>query len=215
MTRAALLFLATPIAITGSLQPITTTSPTAKAVVSPIEYRIAPESRFDVVTGKAGLFGAFGHKHRIRANEFHGTIVYDPDNIPASSIEIALSTARLVVIPEGADEKDAPRVEQAMRESVLPPSQYPTIEFKSRIITAIDGGVQVVGGLAIAQRTRPVAVDVTIAQRGDTLTATGTFSVKQTDFGIKPYSAAGGTIKVADEVTFDFEAVAIRVVDAE
>ncbi len=67
----------------------------------------------------------------------------------------------------------------------------------------------------IAQQTRPVAVDVTIAQRSDRLTATGTFSVKQTDFGMKPYSAAGGTIKVADEVTFDFEAIAIRVVDAE
>jgi hypothetical protein len=114
-----------------------------------------------------------------------------------------------------ADEKDAPKVEQAMRESVLPPSRYPTIEFVSRIVTAIDGGVQVVGDLVIAQRTRPVAVNVTIARRGDTLTATGTFSVKQTDFGMKPYSAAGGTIKVADEVTFDFEAIAIRVVDAE
>ncbi len=114
-----------------------------------------------------------------------------------------------------ADEKDAPKVEQAMRESVLPPSRYPTIEFVSRIVTAIDGGVQVVGDLVIAQQTRPVAVDVTIAQRSDRLTATGTFSVKQTDFGMKPYSAAGGTIKVADEVTFDFEAIAIRVVDAE
>lgn len=215
MLRVALLFLAIPVAIAGSFQPTTTTIPSTDAVVSPIAYRIASESRFDVVTGKAGLFGAFGHVHRIRATEFDGTIVYDPDNIPASSIEIALQTAGLIVVPEGADEKDAPKVEQAMRESVLPPSQYRTIEFVSRIVTAIDGGVQVVGTLAIAQRTRPIAVDVTIAQRGDTLTAIGTFSVNQTDFGIKPYSAAGGTIKVADGVTFDFEAVAIRIVEAE
>jgi len=212
--RTAILFLATPFAITGSFQPTTTIDSTAD-VLAPIAYRIAPQSRFDLVTGKAGLFGAFGHMHRIRATEFDGTILYDPDNIPASSIEVTFPTAGLSVIPEGADEKDAPKVEHAMRESVLPPSEYPTIEFVSRIVTAIDGGVQVVGGLAIAKRTRPVAVDVTIAQRGDTLTATGTFSVKQTDFGIKPYSAAGGTIKVADEITFDFEAIAIRVVDAE
>ena len=210
MTRATLLFLATPIAIAGSPQPTTTTTdPTADAVASPIAYRITADSRFDVVTGKAGLFGAFGHKHRIRATEFEGTIVYDPDNIPSSSIEIAFPTAGLVVVQKGADVKDAPKVELAMRESVLPPGKYPTIEFKSRIVIPIDGGVQVVGGLMIGKRTRPIAVDVTIARQGDTLTVTGAFSVKQTDFGI------GGTIKVADEITFDFEAVAIRVVDTE
>jgi len=213
--RAALLFLAIPLAISGNLEPTTTEYSALESVASPIAYRIAPDSRFDVVTGKAGLFGAFGHKHRIRATEFDGTIVYDLDNAFGSSIEIVLQTASLVVVPEGADEKDAPKVERAMRESVLPPDQYPTIEFGSRIVTAIDDGVQVVGDLVIAERARPVAVDVTVAQSGDTLTATGTFSVKQTDFGIKPYSAAGGTIKVADEVTFDFEAVAIRVVEAE
>lgn len=213
--RAALLLLATPLAISGNLEPDITRHSTLESVASAGAYRIAPNSRFDVITGKAGLLGAFGHAHRIRATEFEGTIVYDPENAFASSIEIVLQTAGLVVVPEGADEKDAPKVERAMRESVLPPDQYPTITFGSRIVTALDDGVQVVGDLTIAERARPVAVDVTIAQRGDTLTATGTFSVKQTDFGIKPYSAAGGTIKVADEITFDFEAVAIRVVEAE
>ena len=213
--RVAPLLLAIPLAIAGTLEPIITRQYTLEPVALRIMYRIAPDSRFDVVTGKAGLFGAFGHKHRIRATEFDGTIVYDPDNAFRSSIEIVLETAGLVVVPQGADEKDAPKVERAMRESVLPPEEYPTIEFGSRLVTAIDDGVQVVGDLTIAERARPVAVDVTIAQRGDTLTATGTFSVKQTDFGIKPYSAAGGTIKVADEVTFDFEAFAIRVVEVE
>jgi polyisoprenoid-binding protein YceI len=213
--RAALLFLPMPLAIAGNLEPTTTRHFTLEPVALPIVYRIAPDSRFDVVTGKAGLFGAFGHKHRIRATEFDGTIVYDPDNAFGSSIEIVLQTAGLIVVPEGADEKDAPKVERTMRESVLPPSEYPTIEFESRIVTAIDDGVQVVGDLTIAERARPVAVDVTITQGGDTLTATGTFSVKQTDFGIEPYSAAGGTIKVADEVIFDIEAVAIRIVDSE
>lgn len=213
--RSALLFLAIPLAISGNLEPTFTRHSRLESVAVPSAYRIAPESRFDVVTGKAGLFGAFGHTHRIRATEFDGTVVYDADNAFGSSIELILQTAGLIVVPEGADEKDAPKVERAMRESVLPPNRYPTIEFSSRIVTALDKGVQVVGDLTIAERTRPVAVDITIAQRGDTLAAIGTFSVKQTDFGIKPYSAAGGTIKVADEVTFDFEAVAIRVVEAE
>jgi len=35
--------------------------------------------------------------------------------------------------------------------------------------------------------------------------------VKQTDFGIKPYRGGpSGVVKVADRVTFDFEAVGVR-----
>ena len=39
----------------------------------------------------------------------------------------------------------------------------------------------------------------------------GGFTFKQTSFGIKPYSAGLGSIKVKDEVSFTFEAVATEV----
>jgi hypothetical protein len=55
----------------------------------------------------------------------------------------------------------------------------------------------------------PVTADVSIG--ADTIRATGTFTAKQTDFGIKPFSGGpGGTVKVADRVTFCFELVAVR-----
>jgi hypothetical protein len=35
--------------------------------------------------------------------------------------------------------------------------------------------------------------------------------VNQTDFGIQPYRGGpGGSVRVADKVTFDFDAVAVR-----
>jgi hypothetical protein len=43
------------------------------------------------------------------------------------------------------------------------------------------------------------------------LIATGAFSIDQTDWGIEPYSAALGTIKVADEVTFELRVVGVPV----
>jgi len=55
----------------------------------------------------------------------------------------------------------------------------------------------------------PIDVDVRIGL--DTLEAASTFAVKQTDFGIKPYRGGpGGTVKVADRVTFDIRVVAVR-----
>jgi len=56
-------------------------------------------------------------------------------------------------------------------------------------------------------QARPVPVGATVQVGPDTLRARGTFSVKQTDFGIKP---VGGAVKVADRVTFDFDAVGVR-----
>jgi hypothetical protein len=56
-----------------------------------------------------------------------------------------------------------------------------------------------------------VPIDVHVELGLDTLRAKGSFSINQTDFGIKPYSGGpAGTVKVADRVTFDLDAAAAR-----
>ncbi len=60
-------------------------------------------------------------------------------------------------------------------------------------------------------RTRPVSVDLLLRVTADTLRAEGSFVVKQTDFGIKPFSKALGMVKVKDEVRFELRVVAVRV----
>ena len=42
------------------------------------------------------------------------------------------------------------------------------------------------------------------------LQAEGQFALRQTDYGIKPVTVAGGTIKVKDELKFSFNIVANR-----
>ena len=177
---------------------------------APLTYRLSPQSRLDVLTGKAGVFGGFGHDHRIRARSFSGSIAYDPANVAASSVEITVQTSSLRVLPIGADRKDAPRIEEAMREDVLQVDRWPTIAFRSRSVAPIEGGVRVTGDLTLAGQTHPVTVDMQLRAGGQRLLANGRFSIRQTDWGIEPYSAALGTIKVANEVTFDLRAVAVR-----
>ena len=176
----------------------------------PAVYEIAPSSRFDVETGKAGLLGTFGHSHVIRAGVVDGSITWDPERVAASRIELAVPVDGLRVVRRGADRDDWPDVENAMRTEVLHPSRFPEVTFRSRLVTRIRDGVHVVGDLTMEGRSRPVAVDVTLETSGDTLRASGAFSVKQTDFGIRPYRAAGGTIRVADHVRFDFAAIGVR-----
>jgi polyisoprenoid-binding protein YceI len=57
------------------------------------------------------------------------------------------------------------------------------------------------GQLSLHGHTRPVVVKVS-GQQGH---YKGSTSLKQTDFGITPISIAGGTVKVKDEITIDFD----------
>jgi polyisoprenoid-binding protein YceI len=56
--------------------------------------------------------------------------------------------------------------------------------------------------------TKRIAVPVAATVTPQQIRAAGKYALKQTDFGIKPYSAAGGTIKVKDEVVLSFDIVA-------
>ena len=77
------------------------------------------------------------------------------------------------------------------------------IEFRSTTVAAgADGhSFDVQGELELFGRSRPITF--TLDLDGDRLT--GTATVKQTDWGRKPYSTLFGTLKVADEVRVEIE----------
>jgi polyisoprenoid-binding protein YceI len=60
------------------------------------------------------------------------------------------------------------------------------------------------GELTLHGVTKVFTVPVRLEAHGDTLSATGKMVVKQTDFGIEPTSAAGGLVRVEDEVVLTF-----------
>lgn len=181
-------------------------SPSCDSVV----YILSPASRFEVKTGKAGLLGFAGHEHVIRARVFAGRVVYCPDAPASSRVEIAVATDSLEVLTP-PDTGEIRRVTEAMRTEVLDVQHYHEISFVSRSATPTEGGFSIVGELTMAGRTREVLADVNVEIRPDTLRAAATFAVKQTDFGIRPYRGGpAGTVRVADRVTFEIEAVAIR-----
>jgi polyisoprenoid-binding protein YceI len=61
----------------------------------------------------------------------------------------------------------------------------------------------VTGELELAGASHPIAFDLQLANDGR---LTGRASVKQSDWGMKPYSVLFGTLKVADEVQVTIDA---------
>jgi polyisoprenoid-binding protein YceI len=64
------------------------------------------------------------------------------------------------------------------------------------------------GKLTLHGQTQPQQIAAQVLVSGDQMSASGEFSVRQSSFGIKPVSVAGGTMKIKDDVkvTFDFVA---------
>ncbi len=169
-------------------------------------YQVDPGSRLVVETGKAGLFGFAGHTHVIQAHAVKGELVYRPGRA-ASSLRLTLPTDSLEVLTP-PDTEEIRKVTESMRTDVLHVDRYPEMRFAADSLDARAGRMSFPLYVTIAGTTRrvPVTAEVTIAP--DSMRAAGTFSVKQTDFGIEPYSGGpGGTVKVADKVTFCFDLV--------
>ena len=175
-----------------------------------VVYVLSQASRLEVKTGKSGLLGFAGHSHRVRARAFSGRIVFYPSAPADSRVEVSVPTDSLEVLTP-PDTAEIRKVTEAMRAEVLHVDQYPLITFVSTEVTPTAEGFRVEGQLTMAGQTRDVDADLAVAVGPDTLRANGSFSLKQTDFGIKPYRGGpANTVRVADRVTLTVEAVAIR-----
>ena len=179
-------------------------------------YQVDPaKSRVTIAVGKSGAFSFLGHKHEVSGPIESGSVDVDPGNLSGSRVSLAIATSSLKV--SGADEppEDRPKVQEAMEsEQVLSVARYPRITFES---TGVTGGrpgtptldVVVAGRLTIRDVTRPVSVPVHVQLGDHSLNASGRFSVRQTEFGIKPISVSG-VVAVKDRLDITFSVAAQR-----
>jgi len=175
-----------------------------------VVYLLSPASRFEVQTGKAGLFGFAGHEHTIRARAFTGRIVYRPDSIGASHVEITVRSDSLEVLTP-PDTEEIRKVTAAMRTETLDVTTYPEIRLVSRRIQGNAQRLEMTAAITLKGQTRDVPLIVELHIGPDTLRAVSSFAIKQTDFGIRPFRGGpAGTVRVADRVAFTITAVAIR-----
>ncbi len=166
-------------------------------------------SRLQVKTYKGGLLSGLGHSHVVRATDFDGVIRFDPKDPKKSSIDVSVPVKKLELADEVSD-SDRKKILSNMHKYVLKTERAKkneTIRFVSTKFDPVEDGFEVTGNLTLAGVTKPVKVEMRV-RRGRTSIKTSTkFDIKQTDFGIKPFSAALGTIRVANRVSFDIDLV--------
>ncbi len=173
----------------------------------------AARSELVVKTHAAGIGKGFAHDHVVRATEVAGTAELDPSSpeslqasltVKAASLEVdEPSVRRRHAETSQLDDKDRQSVKESMLgEKQLDARRFPVITFTSTRARREGGQLLLDGKLTLHGQTRELTVPVKLAQRDGRTTAESRFSVRTSDYGIKPYSAALGTIKNGDEVDF-------------
>jgi polyisoprenoid-binding protein YceI len=170
-------------------------------------YRLGPaDGTLSVRTKRTGAAAKAGHNLLLHVTAWEATLAIAAD--PAeSSLELTADGASLRVIEgtggmQALGDDDKANIEQTIDDEVL---KAQSVTFRSRVVqSAADGaGLAVQGDLSLLGATRPLAFDVAVSADG-ALTCVAV--VKQTDWGMKPYSALFGTLKVVDEVEVSLDA---------
>ncbi|NKZ07740.1 YceI family protein [Actinomadura latina] len=164
-------------------------------------FELGPDDgRLLVRTGRSGLGRRAGHDLTIEATRWSAR-VEAREPLDASSAEVTVEVDALEVregtggaLPLSAG--DRADITKNLRK-VLDTARYPQITFVSTAVG--DDGIE--GDLTIMGRTKPVRIGAT--RDGDRVR--GTVTVTQSRWGIKPYSAFFGALRLADDVEVEFD----------
>ena len=167
------------------------------------------DSLLQVTTGTEGLLAGLAHDHTIVAESFAGQVEYDPAAPSNMRIDVALKSASLKVIDRDVDESTRNQIQANMVE-MLQPQVHPTMRFVSNQVKVVEGGLEASGVMTICGQQKPLTIALKVVKSGAGHRVTTEFSLNHSDFGLEPYSAALGTIRVADALTFTIDAQLVR-----
>jgi polyisoprenoid-binding protein YceI len=182
--------------------------------LAPVKFVIdTAVSRFTVQAFATGLLSVFGHNPTIAIRDYEGEIQFVPETYEKALVRVTVRTSTMEVLDEMKND-DRKKLEQLMYEDVLDVKQFPTAVYESKEITVQKLGdllqARVSGELEFHGVTLTHSVDARVTDMGAMLRISGDFSLRLSDYGIKPVSFAAGALRLKDELKFKFELVARR-----
>ncbi|MEV2271510.1 YceI family protein [Nonomuraea africana] len=170
-------------------------------------YTLGPDSgRLLVNTTRTGLGAKAGHDLTIGVTRWRGEATIDPADLANCSVTVEVDAESLEVQKATGGVKpltssDREEIEKIVREKILHTERYPTISFRSSRVEGTAESFRVEGDLTMVGVTQPVAIQGSLAEGR----VHGSAAIVQSRWGIRPYSALFGALKVSDEVEVQFD----------
>lgn len=161
-----------------------------------------------VKTGVAGPAAKMGHRLTIAMTSWNVTVRWDDDEPVEADLTIDVDSLKVLGGEGGVKGLSGPEKTLAQSNALksLGAKRFPHIRFRTEEIAKVDDGYRLTGTLEIHGTTRERVVDLRVDDLGDTWRMSCDAEVRQSEFGVKPYSMMMGAMKVADEVTVSFSA---------
>lgn len=182
-------------------------------------YEIVPsESLVLLKVGRAGSMAKLGHDHAIASVDLVGLVALHTDH-GESSASIAMPLKNLIVdspayrkrlgLDSEPSEEDIAGTYSNMQK-MLDADTWPWVLLEVQLVDATANPSLANVSITLHGVTRSLTVPMALTTNGERVSVDGQFSVTQSDFGIVPFSALGGLMRVADEIDIQFEVVAKR-----
>jgi polyisoprenoid-binding protein YceI len=171
---------------------------------------------FRVSIAKEGLLGALGHDHVLDVRDARAEIAIAG---ASSSVKLEINAAGLEIdaaeallsegIKKPVPEDERSKIRANMRGAKgLDVRAHPLIRFESTSIEEtpmLKGTWMVSGTFDLHGSTGALEFPVTLTERPGGWWASGYVRLRPSDYGVKPFSAMGGLIRVADEALVKFD----------
>ena len=161
-----------------------------------------------------------GHNHVLSTDQLSGTVVIHPQleqsqlvlDLPVNGFKVDEPAARAqegedfsAEVPPAA--RDATRI-HLLREEVLDGVKFPVINLRAVGVSGTHHQPVVTVSITLKDTAQRIDVPVNVSYRDREISVTGEFALKQTDFGMTPFSVGMGALQVRDELRIRFAIVA-------
>jgi polyisoprenoid-binding protein YceI len=172
----------------------------------------AKASRFTVQAFASGILSAMGHNPKIGIGKFSGEVDFSAEEHEGGGLRLSIDPASFSVQDDISD-RDRREMERIMNEQVLEIAKYPEIVYEAEVASITELAESLFsatlnGNLSFHGVTQKQPITARIAVFGEMLRVSGDFTLRQSDYQIKPVVVAGGALKLKDELKFSFEMVA-------
>lgn len=175
------------------------------SVLTAGRYPLGPATGELVVhTSRSGLGARAGHDLTIEASDWEGELTVDNDGGARVAVRVPVTGLHVREGHGGVkplSDRDRADIERTMREKILDAAAHPTIEFAAPSGAATSGTLP--GTLTVRGVTQPLEVTVTVTEGDATVEAHASAQVVQSRWGITPYSAFFGALRLADAVAVE------------
>ncbi len=166
------------------------------------------DGELHILTGVDGRAAKMGHRLTIAMTSWQASLQWAGEEPAHAELTVDVDSISVLggeggLTPLTGAEKGVCR-SNALKS--MDAKKFPKIRFTSDQIAKTADGYRLDGTLEIHGTSRPQSVDLKADATDGALALSARVPVRQTDFGVKPFSLMMGALKVADEVTITFSA---------